>query len=474
MDNCYTFKSLFTEPISIGEGCKPVVISRVVIPRIQRPYAQGRMDDESKKVREKFLKELFAALDDEAHKLDLNFIYGKVDDISDDRGMTKYEMHLLDGQQRLTTLFLLHWYLVVREQVSQKDGNDILHALQSFKYETRDTSTAFCWMLGAIANMSAIANMGAIANSKKRFSFLCDEDGNSMSPRKAIKKSLDYVHSYESDPTIGGMLTMLDAIDEKYNKKYGSGQHGDAWKKLDKIHFSVLSLTEYKLSEELYIKMNARGLSLTPFECFKSDFLGLLGTSTASKKNVDPTTGEPAQETDGVPFKQYFANKLDSYWCDCFWNPQEPSTYDSSYMLFFSRYFAARYIIDLQGVITGKKWREAEDLKILFNTHEEDCRHYHGIETFENLVKKFGASIGYFEDMVVILNMLRDDNFKRERELVGAMIPLWRPENNEGGKDAFEYNYFCNGERANNGKGLSQPQLVILSAVISFLYYFPN
>ena len=206
MNNRYTFASLFNKPISIGEGCDPVVISRVVIPRIQRPYAQGRMDDESKKVREKFLKDLFAALDDESHELDLNFIYGKVDGISDDRGMKKYEMQLLDGQQRFTTLFLLHWYLVVREQVSQEAGKDILHALQAFKYETRDTSTAFCKMLGDIAN------------SEKRFSFLCDEDGISMSPRKAIKKSLDYVHSYESDPTIGGMLTMLDAIDEKYNK----------------------------------------------------------------------------------------------------------------------------------------------------------------------------------------------------------------------------------------------------------------
>ena len=462
MDNRYTFASLFKEPISIGEGCDPVVISQVVIPRIQRPYAQGRMDDESKKVREKFLKELFAALDDESHELDLNFVYGKVYGVSEDRGM-KYEMQLLDGQQRFTTLFLLHWYLVIREQVSQEGGKDILRALQAFKYETRDTSTAFCKMLGDVAN------------SEKRFSFFGkDEDKNPLSPRKAIKKSLDYVHSYESDPTICGMLTMLDAIDKMYNEKYGEVGHGDAWKNLDNIHFSVLSLTEYKLSEELYIKMNARGLSLTPFECFKSDFLGLLGNSAVSQTIVDQETGEPAPETDGVPFKQYFANKLDSYWCDCFWNPQEPSTYDASYMLFFSRYFAARYIIDLQGEINGKEWREAADLKMLFNTHEEDCRHYHGIETFENLVDKFGASVGYFEDMVVILNLLRDDNFKRGKELVDAMIPLWRLENNEGGKDAFEFNYFCNGERANNGKGLSQPQLVILSAVISFLHYFPK
>ena len=465
MANRYTFTSLFKEGISIGDGCKPVAISQVVIPRIQRPYAQGRKDDESQKVREKFLKALFAVLCGESkeQELDLNFIYGKVHGVEKDDDM-RYEMQLLDGQQRFTTLFLLHWYLLIREQVKQEDGKDIIRALQSFRYETRDTSTQFCKMLGEVVNSERLISF-----------FDTDDDKTPISPRKAIKRSLDYVHSYESDPTIGGMMTMLDAIDRMYNEKYGAGKHGEIWKNLDNIYFRVLSLTEYKLSEELYIKMNARGLPLSPFECFKSDFLGLLGTpelDTVAGKIVDPTTGEPA--TDGVTFKQYFANKLDSYWCDCFWDSKEPDMYDSSYMLFFSRYFSARYLIDMQGEITGRKWREASDLKILFTTHEEDHKHYHDIETFENLVKMYGVSTGYFDDIAVILNLLRYDKCKGKVDLIDAMIPLWRRAESEGGKNAVEFDYFCNGERANNGKGLSQPQLVMLSAVISFLHYFPK
>ena len=72
------------------------------IPMIQRDYAQGRPAESA--VRELFLRALEEALrkpaDDPTLPLNLDFIYGSVE------GDGKKRFLPLDGQQRLTTLFL--------------------------------------------------------------------------------------------------------------------------------------------------------------------------------------------------------------------------------------------------------------------------------------------------------------------------------------------------------------------------------
>src|SRR5437773_11386083 len=77
------------------------------IPMIQRDYAQGRPAEGE--VRTEFLGALEGALrrpaDDPSLPLNLDFIYGSVE------GQQETRFYPLDGQQRLTTLFLLHWYL---------------------------------------------------------------------------------------------------------------------------------------------------------------------------------------------------------------------------------------------------------------------------------------------------------------------------------------------------------------------------
>lgn len=458
MSERYTFTSLFKKAIPLGEaGGESAVISQVVIPRIQRPYAQGRSIGESEKVRADFLGELFSVLRGESPDLDLNFIYGRVEAVKKD-GVENHVMQLLDGQQRFTTLFLLHWYLLNREQVSADAGANILRALASFEYETRETSTDFCRMLGGLA-----AN-GIRFNFAKR-----DKDGNVclMTPREAIKTSLDYVHAFESDPTIGSMLTMLDAMDMEYNgedfSNFKPGTHGELWKRLDQIRFSVLSLTKYKLSEELYIKMNARGLPLSPFDCFKADFLGLMDIPVVKNRTgrlVNLQTGIDADAADenAVTYKQYFATKLDCSWCDLFWTPHDPAAYDLSYMQFFSRYFAARFLLEHQNDIHGKEWQSSKALRFFHRSYEEDGLHYHGIREFAEMVRAYGNQIDYFADIASLLNLLME----RKVEILDAMKPIW------GSGDFVQPDYFCDG-----GMRLEQMPLVVISAVVSFVHYFP-
>src|SRR5437868_693729 len=76
-------------------------VARIEIPLIQRDYAQGRTDERVSLIRERFLDALHDAVTG-SEPLGLDFVYGEV------RTGT---LQPLDGQQRMTTLFLLHWYL---------------------------------------------------------------------------------------------------------------------------------------------------------------------------------------------------------------------------------------------------------------------------------------------------------------------------------------------------------------------------
>lgn len=70
-----------------------VQLNKIVIPLIQRDYAQGRIDKDINRVRSRFLQALYRAVTGEPITLD--FVYG---DIDEEGTMTP-----LDGQQRLTT-----------------------------------------------------------------------------------------------------------------------------------------------------------------------------------------------------------------------------------------------------------------------------------------------------------------------------------------------------------------------------------
>ena len=99
------------------------------IPIIQRDYAQGRED--KKEIRDNFLQALHQSIDT-SNPIKLDFIYGS---------MEKEIFQPLDGQQRLTTLFLLHWYSLIKSQLLNKENIKILG---NFTYETRISSREFC------------------------------------------------------------------------------------------------------------------------------------------------------------------------------------------------------------------------------------------------------------------------------------------------------------------------------------------
>ena len=108
MSNRYTFLDIYKNDLDLNKDTK-VKISQIVIPKIQRPYAQGRLDGVCTYVRNTLLNEMFANFKTD-EVFDFNFIYGIVRPSNE-----TYVMELLDGQQRMTTLFLVYWYIANRE-----------------------------------------------------------------------------------------------------------------------------------------------------------------------------------------------------------------------------------------------------------------------------------------------------------------------------------------------------------------------
>jgi len=237
----------------------------VEIPIIQRDYAQGRKNQA--KVRENFLSALYNGLT--KTDVELDFVYG-----SEENDI----LQPLDGQQRLTTLFLLHWYIATKEE---KLDENIKIKLSKFAYETRTSSREFCKEL-----------------VEKGITFEKDEIISDL-----VKNTAWFVASWKKDPTISAMLIMLDAIHAKFKDNTT-----DLWEKLrdeQVITFLYVKLENFGLSDDLYIKMNARGKQLTLFENFKSQF---------EKYIEDKKFEEHITNID-----EKFAHKIDSVWTDLFW-----------------------------------------------------------------------------------------------------------------------------------------------------------
>ena len=112
---------------------------RVVIPGIQRHYVQGANNPKAESVRKQFIKEIFTAIEKKQNEFSLHFIYGPINTDGEDSFVP------VDGQQRLTTLWLIARYAA--EKAEPSDRKHLLHLLSRFTYEDRINAKRFCQAL---------------------------------------------------------------------------------------------------------------------------------------------------------------------------------------------------------------------------------------------------------------------------------------------------------------------------------------
>lgn len=325
---------------------------RIEIPIIQRDYAQGR--ENKVYLRERLLGKMIKALQDKSGKdsLSLDFVYG-----TDEHGA----MWPLDGQQRLTTLWLLHWYLAVRT-------NNLASAekwLSNFTYETRTTSRDFC---------RSLCNMDTEAFNQ-----------SGMKLVDFIKDQTWFYTKYKQDPTIQGMLRTLggtnitnsenvdiqDGIEEFLADDNNCSIY---WERLladdCPIHFLFKNMKDENLplSDDLYIKMNARGKQLTDFENFKADLIGYA-----------PDGDKPNEKL----FNHKTASLIDNEWTDVFWKEASSKgvfKVDDIYFRFLRRYFLDRLI-----ATTSRNVQETQQIK-LYQDLYKGKENYDGLKGYDEVL----------------------------------------------------------------------------------------
>lgn len=308
---------------------------RIEIPIIQRDYTYGRT--QALPIKQKIVKDIFNCLNSEHDFLHFDFIYGKLlgkENLSAfERNKTNVKALLktiqsyasdlevdikydlveqtkeeavkitfipLDGQQRLTTLFLVHWYLVQHLKLEDK-----LKSLNKFSYATRVGAKDFCQLV--------TTTFFNVSNSDYLLSELISNNEN-------------YFSDWKKDPTVISMLSVIDEIDKVF--KQSVSKFENYWMGLtqnNKITFDFFDLDDFELTDELYIKMNARGKKLTNFENFKAWLI---------KECSEDITADK------------WKNKFDIKWNDIFWDrkPIEQATVDIEYLNYFKILFLGDYL----------------------------------------------------------------------------------------------------------------------------------
>lgn len=213
---------------------------RVVIPGIQRHYVQGANNPKAESVRKQFIKEIFAAIKEKQNEFSLHFIYGSINTNGEDSFVP------VDGQQRLTTLWLIARYAA--EKAEPSDRKDLLSLLSRFTYEDRINAKRFCQ---------------ALTCEDSRWDITQDPNPNILCQDWFV----DY---WKEDETVASMIRMLSTIYEEWNK------HQDSITAEDILE-AIASKIRFKLKidafgDDIYMKMNARGLQLTQWENFKGKF----------------------------------------------------------------------------------------------------------------------------------------------------------------------------------------------------------
>jgi len=239
---------------------------KIEIPIFQRDYAQGRNDHMTDKIRKNFVSSLIEALDKNT-SIELDFIYGREVDNT---------ITLIDGQQRLTTLFLLHWY------ISQRIGKIDAFNNIKFSYATRDYAKDFTDKLTTGGDFKIDFTQAILSTELKDKNWFYDD--------------------WQHDPTVSGMLNTLDEIHKQLRDR--TIEH--YWSLLEHgiITFYWLDLKKHELTDELYLKMNARGKQLSEFENFKASLV----------KRINDEQWESEEKVEKT-----FSYKMDTTYTDLFW-----------------------------------------------------------------------------------------------------------------------------------------------------------
>lgn len=430
----------------------------IEIPTIQRDYAQGRDTKEALTIRKSFLENIITALEShDGQSLNLDFIYGKEHKIGIEQteieqqhlknmmsSISEYisvlssqpkiifnydqlENHSnnidcyfipLDGQQRLTTLFLFHWYLLYRIQNSiSKNLIDYLTTLNHFHYKTRPSTEEFIQLICTKEFLTSITS------KQKEIS-------------ANIQSKTNYFSQWDHDPTVLGMLNTLDSIHEKLSS-YPEEHLLIFWERLTnckspKIVFNYLNVQDIQQDDKLYIKMNARGKQLTLWENFKA---ALIYSIDKNENLISP----------GIDWKK----NLEIKWYDFFWsltaiNKEDQYVSSEEVDDNYLHYFKIHFLLD--------------SINLLNEQEIKQLRSFNDITVLNIVLTKTNNNPSIFIDHFKFLDWLSNLNTETDEAILSCISPHYF-----SGKPTSFKSYFNN--LSKNTSSLSYPDLAFLYAV---------
>lgn len=354
---------------------KTTNISQIKIPMIQRDYVQGLETNNNKL--DRFLDALYNIINSNNinDTLSLDFIYGNIND----DGI----FEPIDGQQRLTTLALLNFYFFCKQENNiyedDKQNNTYLqNTFDYITYTTRQSAEKFCKIL---------SNKDFIKHFKSNIS--------NKQPSSIINEYNKYFKEYNDDTTIIAMIKALDKIHDKFKNietyKY---------KNINKITFKILPMNNFKLSDDLYIKMNGRGKQLSSFENFKAEYFKWL------KENNIKNNEE---------IKRKFNNEyIDIFWDFAFENIKNTEKLPDPESLFFR--FINRFVVGKYLLLTDK---EKDEYKIK-NEFDDIFFDKDGIVSERDEVKFAGINM-----YINIFNHDNDTSIKNHAKFINILDNLY-------------------------------------------------
>lgn len=289
----------------------------IYVPEFQRNYLQGDDSNESIKYkRNRLLDDIFSCIESQSKSIDLGFIYGRVEDSYKRKLFYPY-----DGQQRLTTLYFL--YLLIYFKFKNYDEIQSFKNKKKLSYQTRISTNRFIESF-----------LSWILDSKERdniYNYFWNKDGKDL---KGFIMSQDWfmMTEWNYDVSIINMLSIIVEISERV--KYLGDRTGIV-NFIDKdennpFQFDFIYVDDISKSDDLYIKINARGKALSPFENLKSDI-------DKYWKDEDKT-------------------KLDAEWTEYVWNQldvndkNKEKSFDNSFYNLLSNIFYLQYLVSLKDI----------------------------------------------------------------------------------------------------------------------------
>ncbi len=229
--------------------------NKIVVPDMQREYcwAYTLSEQNNKSLVENFIFDITQNLNDE--ELQMGLLYGYE--------CPKDDIQLCDGQQRLTTLYILIG--ILRRKINEGDLKNALQNILISDFELEDDREPRLQYAIRESTLFFLRDLVYYYFLKKEKPF---QDG-----RNAIKKEFWYFDEYNFDPSIKNILKAIDIIE-------GLLKEVDietlANRVISRIHFLYFDMMNRNHGEEQFVVLNTTGKPLTTTENLKPKFLGSL------------------------------------------------------------------------------------------------------------------------------------------------------------------------------------------------------